>query len=338
MTPIRLCMLMLCAPVLTATPLQPLSAEEANPKVVKVGYFGAVNSQLLAKRLDLDSKAVGVPVEWLRFESGRDVVAALASGSIDIGEIGFPPAVTAIAAGVPIEGVFISHLSGSGVALFVRPEKNIADMKDLVEKKVGVPFGTNPHYLLITALRLKGVNPKQVTLLDLSPSEMLAAYLRKEIDAGYVWQPTLGKVIEAGAKVLLTSADMAERGYPTGDIEVVRKEFARKYPATVSNFVRGESRAAALWLADQTMAAEIVSQELSIPPKLANQLMTANRILLGREQIEPAYLGTSATKGNLWRTLKSVADFLVQEGRLKTAPSDETFRDFINPSYLEKAL
>lgn len=307
------------------------------PKVLRVGYFGAVNSQLLAKNLGLDSRETGIPVEWVKLELGRDVVTALVSGSIDIGEIGFPPAVTAIAAGMPLEGVFLSHLSGPGVAMAVRAEKNIRGLKDLIGKKVGVPFGTNPHYLLITALRLEGIDPKRVQLLDLSPSDLLAAYMRGDIDAGYVWQPTLGKLTGAGAKVILTSEDMARKGYPTGDIEVVRKAFADKYPDLVTKFIRGESRAAEIWLAEPRKAAEVVSQELSVSASLADQLMTANRVLLAREQLRPAYLGISTKKGAIVQSLKAVADFLVQEGRLKSAPDERVFAEFINPSYLERA-
>lgn len=308
------------------------------PKVLRVGYFGAVNSQLLAKNLGLDGEETGIPVEWIKLDSGRDIVTALASGSIDIGEIGFPPAVTAIAAGVPLEGIFISHLSGPGVALAIRAEKNIRGLKDLIGKKVGVPFGTNPHYLLITALRLEGIDPKLIKLLDLSPSELLAAYIRGDIDAGYVWQPHLGKLTDAGAKVILTSEDMAKKGYPTGDIEVVRKAFADKYPDLVTKFVRGESRAAEIWLAEPRKAGGIVSQELSVPGQLATQLMTANRVLSAREQLLPAYLGTSTKKGAIVQSLKAVADFLVQEGRLKSAPDERVFVEFTNPSYLEKAI
>jgi len=307
------------------------------PKVLRVGYFGAVNSQLLAKNLGLDSREVGIPVEWVKLDSGRDLVTALAAGGIDIGEIGFPPTVTAIAAGVSLEGIFISHLSGSGVALVVRAEKNVHGLKSLIGKKVGVPFGTNPHYLLITALRLEGIDPKLVKLVDLSPSELLAAYMRGDIDAGYVWQPTLGKLIDAGAKIILTSEDMAKKGYPTGDIEVVRKGFADKYPELVTKFARGESHAAELWLAEPSKAADIVSKELSVSTQLATQLMTANRVLSAREQLRPAYLGTTTKKGEIVQSLKAVADFLVQEGRLKSAPDERVFMEFINPGYLERA-
>lgn len=307
------------------------------PKVLRVGYFGAVNSQLLAKNLGLDSDEAGIPVEWVKLESGQSIVTALASGSVDLGEIGFPPAATAIAAGVPLEGIFISHLSGTGVALFVRPGKNIHSLKDLIGKKVGVPFGTNPHYLLITALRLEGIDPKRIQLLDLPPSEILAAYMRNDIDAGYVWQPVLGKLTNSGAKIILTSEDMAKKGYPTGDIEVVRKAFVDKYPELVTKFVRGESHAAELWIADPRKAAGIVSQELSLSAPVATQLMSANRVLSASEQLQPAYLGSSTKKGAIVQSLKAVADFLVQEGRLKSAPNESVFKKFINPSYLERA-
>ncbi|MDE2089012.1 MAG: ABC transporter substrate-binding protein, partial [Gammaproteobacteria bacterium] len=306
------------------------------PKSVTIGYFGAVNAQLVAKGLGLDRKEMGVPVKWVKFDSGRDIITALASKSIDIGEIGTLPAATAISNGLPIEGVFISHLSGRGVGLFVSPKLGISGPRDLIGKKVAVPFGTNPHYLLITALRLNGVDPRQVKIIDMSPAEMAAAYMRGDIDGGWVWQPNLGKVVSAGAKIILTSEDMARKGYPTGDMEVVRKDFAKKYPDLVTKFVQGECLAAHVWLTQPHRANVIVSKELSIPPALARQLMEANRVLTAKEQL--VYLGSPVKKGRLSGDLKAVADFLFKEKRIKAVPDGTAFDRFVNPGYLEKAV
>ena len=79
--------------------LQPLQAAD-KPEKVRIGYLSLVNGQLLSKYLQLHEKELGVPVEWFRFNSGRDVNTAMASKSIDFGNVGLPPATIGLAGGM----------------------------------------------------------------------------------------------------------------------------------------------------------------------------------------------------------------------------------------------
>ena len=78
---------------------QPLQAAD-KPEKVRIGYLSLVNGQLLSKYLQLHEKEMGVPVEWFRFNSGRDVNTAMASKSIDFGNVGLPPATIGLAGGM----------------------------------------------------------------------------------------------------------------------------------------------------------------------------------------------------------------------------------------------
>jgi taurine transport system substrate-binding protein len=52
------------------------------------------------------------------------------------------------------------------------------------------------------------------------------AQLNAIIQAGYVWNPTLTHMVEKGGKILLSSKELALRGFPTADLFVARKDFA----------------------------------------------------------------------------------------------------------------
>lgn len=71
--------------------VHPLQAAD-KPEKVRIGYLSLVNGQLISKYLKYHEKELGVPVEWYRFNSGRDVNTAMASNSIDFGNVGLPPA------------------------------------------------------------------------------------------------------------------------------------------------------------------------------------------------------------------------------------------------------
>lgn len=132
-----------------------------------------------------------------------------------------------IAQNLPYDVYFIHDLISEAEALVVKGDiKAIADIRG---KKIAVPFGSTTHFSLLSLLKLEGIAPGELTVLDLQPQEMVAAWQRGDIDGGYVWQPNLGKLQKDGGTILVTSADLAKRGVVTADVGVVRKEFMEKY-------------------------------------------------------------------------------------------------------------
>ena len=216
---------------------QPLQAAD-KPEKVRIGYLSLVNGQLLSKYLQLHEKEMGVPVEWFRFNSGRDVNTAMASKSIDFGNVGLPPATIGVAGGMNYWGIMNANVLGAVESLVVR--KGINSLKDLEGKTVVAPFGSTTHYLLIKALREAGVDMGKVKIMDMAPGEALAPFIRGDIDAAYIWEPGLGLVVQNGGKILLTSEQMAEKGHLTWDVISVQPEFARKYPELVTKFIKSE--------------------------------------------------------------------------------------------------
>ena len=76
----------------------------------------------------------------------------------------------------------------------------------LIGKKIATPFASTAHYSLLNALKLNGISEKDVELLDMQPADIYAAWQRGDIDAAYVWEPTLANLLSDG-KILLSSAD-----------------------------------------------------------------------------------------------------------------------------------
>ena len=104
-------------------------------------------------------KALGVPVKWVRFDSGGDVNRAVAAGQIDFGSVGNPPATIGIARGLPYRGIMALDVLGPVEALVVRKDSGVKSVADLAGKKITAPFGSTTHYLLMTALKMNGVDP-----------------------------------------------------------------------------------------------------------------------------------------------------------------------------------
>lgn len=307
------------------------------PAAVTIGFLNLVNAQLLAKGLGLHEKELGMPVKWIKFGSGGDVNRAVAADQVDFGGVGNPPASIGVTRGLQYEGIFVLNMLGPVEALAVR-QSRISSLKDFPGKTVAAPFGSTTHYLLMAALKEAGVDITKVKLLDMSPSDALAAWLRNDIDAAYVWEPSLGKMVQNGGRVLLDSGQMAKKGLPTWDIAVVMKPFAAKYPALVVKFLKSECEAAEYWTRKPEESAAIIAKELSLPVEDARRMMKGTGIVPCSDQLKEAFLGSSARKGQFVDTLIATATFLKEQNRLPAVKERSAYEAFINPSYLERHL
>ncbi|MDE2089258.1 MAG: ABC transporter substrate-binding protein [Gammaproteobacteria bacterium] len=308
------------------------------PDHVTVGYIDLVNPLLIAKHLKMVEKELGVPVKWVKFDSGVGINSAIASGSINFGSVGNPPAAVGVAAGLPYKGIFILDVLGAVESLAVRGDIASSGVKGLVGKRIAVPFGTTSHYELINALKRAGISQGSVKIIDMNPPDILAAWKRGAIDGAYVWQPVLGKIVGSGGKIIVTSDEMAKAGFPTWDIAVVRNDFAKKYPGVVTRYVKALSMATDYWQAHYQKANALIADELSVKRNEVTQMMDGTGVVSGKDQLTAQYLGTPKSKGRFVDSLYSTARFLYTQKRLSSIPGKTVFSNFIDPSYLETAV
>lgn len=307
---------------------------EDKPKKVRIGYLSLVNGQLLTKHFKYHEDEMGVPIEWFRFNSGRDINTAMASGSLDFGNVGLPPATIGIANELGYWGILNANVLGAVESLVVRP--GINSVKDLEGKTVVAPFGSTTHYLLLRAFEDAGVDIKKVKVLDMSPGESLASYMRGDVDAAYIWEPSLGQIVTKGGKIILTSTEMGVRGAVTWDIITVQPEFARKYPELVKKFVKSELRAIDYWYKNPDESAKIVQEELGgITVEDAKRMMAGTELLDISKQLSPNFLGNSKKRGASADDIVAVGKFLLGQGRIKKAVTKETADEFLHPEFLE---
>lgn len=313
------------------------SAEEL-PEEIVIGYQTIPNGEIIAKNLGWHEEALGIPVRWVQIDSGRDLNTAIAAGSIDLGLGGSSTTVAAIAQGVPGEVFWIYDIIGENEALVVHADGDIEEIADLAGKRVAAPFGATTHYHLLAAFAEYGLDPADVQIFDMQPPEMLAAWQRGDLDAGFVWEPTLARMIELDGRVLISSGELAARGYLTGDIGLVRREFARRYPELVAAYVATLDRAVRFYRDNPEDAAAAVAREFGIPPEEAARQMASLVWLDGAEQLAPEYLGRNGAVGALADVFVATGAFLHEQGTIREAPSRDLFEASINPGYIEEAL
>ncbi|MBW4460095.1 MAG: ABC transporter substrate-binding protein [Nodosilinea sp. WJT8-NPBG4] len=331
-----------CAPTTTTAPVDSAanlasaggSSGVAAPATIRIGYQVIPNAELLAKTLGLTEKAFpNSKIQYSSFDSGRDVNTAFAANGIDFGLAGSVPVAVGISQGLPYEVYFIHDVIGDAEALAVRD--GIASTKDLVGKKVAVPFGSTTHFSLLALLEQDGVDSASLTLLDLQPQDLVAAWQRGDIDAAYVWEPHLTRLVSDGGKVLITSADLADRGVLTADVGLVHKDFAQNYTDALRQYIAVLDEAVEFYRTNPDQAAEALAKELGLTPE--ESLASSKGIiwLTSAEQADAKFLGTPDQPGDFADVLKDSADFLVKQKAIDRAADITTFQQHLRNDTLK---
>ena len=97
-------------------------------------------------------KATGYKINWRMFGGGGDVIRAMASGDVQIGEAGSSPVAAAASQGQDIKLFWILDDIADAEALVARNGSGINSVKDLKGKKVATPFVSTSHYQLMVEM------------------------------------------------------------------------------------------------------------------------------------------------------------------------------------------
>lgn len=310
-----------------------LSANAAD--AIRIAYQTTIDPSKVAQADGAYDKAFGRAAEWKKFDSGADVIAAIAGGSIDIGFVGSSPLAVAASNKLPIETFLIADQIGDAEELVVRNGSGIEKPEDLVGKTIAVPFVSTTHYSLLAALKHWGIDASKVKIVNSRPPEIAAAWQRGDIDAAYVWDPALGAIKTTG-KVLVSSKEVGSWGAPTFDAWIVRKDFADKNPDVVAAFARvtGASYADYLkdpkaWLADKANVDKVANLTGAKPEDVPVVLDGYVFPTLG-DQVSPALLG-----GDTVKAIVATSEFLKEQGKIPEVLAD--YGPYVNPAYATQA-
>lgn len=174
-------------------------------KPVVIAYQAIIDPGKIAQANHAYEAATGKQIIWKKFDSGADVLTALAAGEADIANMGSAPFTVAASRGLPVEVFYISGIPDTAEALIVRNDRNPSG--GLAGKKIAVPFTSTAHYSLLATLENLNVDEKSVQLINLRPAEIVAAWERGDIDAAYVWEPALSQ-LKANGQILISGRDV----------------------------------------------------------------------------------------------------------------------------------
>lgn len=304
------------------------------PTKIVIGTQQLPNDEMLAIVKGYFEEEFDLPVEVLEFQAG-DIRNAMVSKDIDFAMLGSSSAILGFANGMNVECIWIHDIISTAEQLIVRKDSGIESVAELKGKKLAAPFTSTAHYSILKSLEVAKIKEQEVTLFDMQMPEIYASFVQKEIDGAYVWEPTLSKLVKEGGYSVITSEDLAKRGMITANVEIVRKDFANKYPALVVSYLRALNRAKHDIKYRPLEAVEALSEFLGQTKEEVEKQVRGSIHLDAKELIEKKYLGNSRERGKFTDTVIDTAYFLYEQQSLMKEPDKERLETFIEPKYAE---
>ena len=278
---------------------------------------------------------MGVDINWVAFDTGTAMSAAMASGDVQIAvSQGVPPFVVATSAGQDLKAVDVavsySDNDNCVVASALEIDKDTAG--DLEGKRVAVPIGTAAHYGFLSQMNHFGVDVGTMEVVDMAPAEGAAALAQGSIDMACGWGGALRRMKEHGT-VLLTGAEKEDLGILVFDVTSAPADFVAENPDLLAKFLEVTADANATWNAGGAEAEAmipVIAQDAGMDEQATRDTMATFVFPSVEAQLSDKWLGGGAAEfmqgvagvfkdaGSIPEALDTYAD-AVDTGPLSTA-------------------
>ena len=192
-----------------------------------------------AKVQGLYEEAMGVKINWVSFDTGTAMSAAMASGDVQLAvSQGVPPFVVATSAGQDLVtlDVAVSYADNDNCVVASGLEIDQSNAAELAGKKVAVPLGTAAHYGFLRQMDHFGVELASLEIVDMAPPDGAAAIAQGAVDMFCGWGGSLRRAKEFG-NVLLTGAEKEALGILVFDVTSAPAGFVAENPDLVAQFL-----------------------------------------------------------------------------------------------------
>jgi ABC-type nitrate/sulfonate/bicarbonate transport system substrate-binding protein len=198
---------------------------------------------------------------------GTIATRAMIGGDIDF-NLALASGISALLNGAPVKAVMGMTIRGTQ-SFVVKPEINSA--ADLKGKIVGVSgFGGSTHHGALVVLEHLGLDPKEVSIVNIGNSSLrLAALKFKKIDATILDTAFVRKAEEFGFRKLVSLADLGE--IPSTGLVVTTTKL-KKQPDQIRRVVRATLKGTSYFKENRGEMISFITKKLAVDSKEADEL------------------------------------------------------------------
>jgi NitT/TauT family transport system substrate-binding protein len=226
-------------------------------RTLRIGYFPNLNhaQAVIGLQQDGDFQKIlntnsnnttkDVRVESFVFNAGPSAIEALFGGQIDVAYVGPNPAINGYLASNGQGLRVISGAASGGASFVIRNDSGIKSVNDLGGKKFASPqLGNTQDVSLRKYLVDNGFNTVDnggnVTVVPVTPADILTLMLKNEIDGAWVPEPWATRLVkEANARIFVDERELwsPDGKFVTANI-IARTDYLNKNPDIVKQFLQ----------------------------------------------------------------------------------------------------
>lgn len=270
-------------------------------------------------------------VNWVSFDAGTAMSAAMASGDVQISfSQGVTPFLVATAAGQDLKVVDIAVTYSDNDNCVVREELEITkeNAKELEGKEVGVPLGTAAHSGFLAQMKYLGVNVDTMKIVDMAPVDSAAAFASGNLDMVCGWGGALRRMKEHG-NVLIQGAEKEKAVGKVFDVTSVPTQWAEENAELLAKFLKVTADMNAAYAADRTPMMPAIAKEAGMDLETTTAIIDVFGFPTINDQLSEEWFG-----GYLAGSLADSAKALEEAGQIKALAD---YSAVIDSSYLEAA-
>ncbi len=271
-----------------------------------------------AKEMGTYEEEMGVKINWVSFDTGTAMSAAMASGDVHLSvSQGVPPFVVATSAGQDLQilDVAVSYSENDNCVVRSDLEIDKDSAGELAGKKVAVPLGTAAHYGFLSQMNHFGVDLASLEVVDMAPAEGAAALSQGAVDMACGWGGALRRMKESG-NILLTGTEKEELGILVFDVTSAPASFVAENGDLVAKFLKVTADANDMWNSGESKdeMLPVIAKDAGMDPDATEQTMATFEFPGVEEQLSEKWLG-----GGAQSFMKGVADVFVNAGSIDAA-------------------
>src|ERR671919_117141 len=226
-------------------------------RTLRIGYFPNLNhaQAVIGLQQDGDFQKIlninssnttkNVEVESYVFNAGPSAIEALFGGQIDVAYVGPNPAINGYLASNGQDLRVISGAASGGASFVIRNDSGIKSVNDLGGKKFASPqLGNTQDVSLRKFLVDNGFNTANnggnVTVVPVTPADILTLMLKKEIDGAWVPEPWAARLVkEANGRIFVDERELwpPDGRFVTANI-IARTDYLNENPDIVKQFLQ----------------------------------------------------------------------------------------------------
>src|SRR5215216_4180390 len=223
--------------------------ENTRTKFLRIGYFPNLNHAQAVIGLQGDFQKLldynNITIEPYVFNAGPSAIEALFGGQIDVAYVGPNPAINGYLTSGGQGLKIISGAASGGASFVVRNDSGINSVSDLGGKKFASPqLGNTQDVDLRKYLVDNGFNTVDrggnVTIVPVTPSDILTLMLKKEIDGAWVPEPWVTRLVkEANGRIFVDERELwpPDGKFVTANI-IARTDYLNENPDIIERLLQ----------------------------------------------------------------------------------------------------